>query len=138
MTQSQFTPPMHTDDEMLFQSGYDSRERSHTPPMFNYSSYPPPDEMLLPPYGSQQPYPTITSADAYPSYMATTVAVTLPPMNHFSDAVKRESYPHEGGLSPYMNYGFMPPGIDVNAPTYDHSNPHVSYLRHASPRDPRC
>jgi hypothetical protein len=130
---------MHHEDDLMFQPHYDGRERSHTPPpLFSYSTYPPPDEMMLAPYGSTQPYPTMTTADAYPTYLAATVPVTLPPMNHFSDAIKRETYPSEESLSPYMNYGFIQ-GIDVNAPhAYDNSNPHVSYTRQPPPRDPRC
>jgi hypothetical protein len=131
----QFTPPMAPYDEPLYAPQYDARERSQTPPIFSYSTYPPPDEMLLPPYGSTQPYPTMTTAETYPTYLAATVPVTLPPMTHFSDAIKH----NEDGLSPYMNYGFIT-GIDVNATNaYDHSNPHVSYSRHLlPPRDPRC
>jgi hypothetical protein len=139
MTQMQFTPPMESNDELLFSHGYDDRERSHTPPMFSYSTYPPPDELLLAPYGAAQPYQTMVTADSYPSYMAaTTVASTLPPMTHFSDAVKREPYGSESVMNPYMNYGFYP-GVEVNAPSpYDQSNPLVSHTRHLPPlRDSR-
>jgi hypothetical protein len=147
MSQSQFTPPMHSDDEYLFpQTPYDERERSHTPPLFAYSSYPPPPEdMLLAPYHHQSYRPMTT--EAYPDYLATTVPVTLPSMTHFSDAVKRESvYGEDTGLSPYVTYGGYLPGLDMNGgpSPYDNSNPHVSsHLRHRPllpppPRDPRC
>lgn len=129
----QFTPPMTNDDELLFPSTYDDRERSHTPPYIQYSSYPPPDEMMLPPYGTAQPYQTMTTAEAYPTYLATTVPSTLPSITHFSDAIKREHYPDES-LSPYMNYGFLP-GLDMGGQnSYNSSNPHVSHVRHSSHR----
>lgn len=128
---------MHTEDELLFPQAYDDgRERSNTPPLFPYTTYPPPEEILLAPSYTTQPYPMAT-AETYPGYMAA-VPVTLPPMNHFNDAIKRESYSSEDGLSPYMNYGYIP-GIDMNAPaSYDPSNPHVSYMRNLPFRGPRC
>ena len=122
----QFTPPMHPEDELMFPSPYDDRERSHTPPYITYSSYPPPDEMLLPPYGTAQPYQAMTTGEGYPNYMATTVPCTLPSMTHFSDAIKREPYPAEESVPPYMNYSYvhgMPPN------PYDQQNPHVSHVR---------
>jgi hypothetical protein len=139
MTQMQFTPPMESNDELLFSHGYDDRERSHTPPMFSYSTYPPPDELLLAPYGAAQPYQTMVTADSYPSYMAaTTVASTLPPMTHFSDAVKREPYGSESVMNPYMNYGFYP-GVEVNAPSpYDQSNPLTPPLSHTFDHSANC
>ncbi|KAL7621912.1 hypothetical protein AAE478_007412 [Parahypoxylon ruwenzoriense] len=137
----QFTPPMNHDDELLFGHTYDERERSHTPPSYmGYSAYPPPPEdMILPPYNSAQPYHhPITTSEAYPSYMATTVPCTLPSMTHFSDAIKRETYPPEDSMSPYMNYGFVP-GIDVNGPnSYDHSNPHTPPLSHSYDHSANC
>ncbi|KAF6822094.1 hypothetical protein CPLU01_12212 [Colletotrichum plurivorum] len=138
MNQGQFTPPMHNDDELLFAQPYDDgRERSNTPPLFAYSTYPPPEEMLLAPSYTTQPYP-MTTADGYPGYLAAAVPVTLPPMNHFNDAIKRESYPSDDGLSPYMNYGYIP-GIDMNAPgSYDPSNPHTPPLSHSFDHSANC
>ncbi|KAL0934216.1 uncharacterized protein CTRU02_211015 [Colletotrichum truncatum] len=138
MNQGQFTPPMHTDDELLFAQSYDDgRERSNTPPLFAYSTYPPPEEMLLAPSYTTQPYP-MTTAEAYPGYLAATVPVTLPPMNHFNDAIKRESYPSDDGLSPYMNYGYIH-GIDINATSsYDPSNPHTPPLSHSFDHSANC
>lgn len=126
----QFTPPMHH-DELLFPPTYDERERSHTPPMFSYPAYPPPDELLLAiPYGSAHTYP-ITTAEPYPAYVPAAVPVTLPPMNHFTEAVKRGGYAAEEGLSPYMNYGYIP-NMDIQgANSYDHSNPHTPPLSHS-------
>ncbi|KAI0129586.1 hypothetical protein BJ170DRAFT_281055 [Xylariales sp. AK1849] len=133
----QFTPPMNPDDEFIFSPGYDERERSHTPPFMPYSAYPPPDEMLLPPYGSAQSYQPMTTAEGYPSYMATTVPCTLPSMTHFSDAIKREAYPEEA-LSPYVNYGYVP-GMDVNGHNpYDNSNPHTPPLSHSFDHSANC
>jgi len=141
---------MHHDDEYLFPTSYDERERSHTPPMFAYSTYPPPPpEDMLMPYGSapspysasarhphhHQYHPATTAAETYPEYMpATTVPVTLPSMTtHFSDALKREpgfNAPLEE-VPAYMSYnGYLP------ASPYDHM-PHVSSLRaqHPPPRN---
>jgi hypothetical protein len=128
VSHGQFTPPMDHSSELVFTSGYDSRERSHTPPMFGYTTYPAPDEILMAPYGTAPTYPAMTTADSYPSYMAaTTVPVTLPSMTHFNDAIKRE-YPSDESLNPYMSYGFVP-GVDVSVPNPYDSNPHVSYAR---------
>lgn len=135
----QYTPPMTSDDEFMMAPGYEERERSHTPPYMTYSAYPPPDEMLLPPYGSTAPFHPITTAETYPTYMASTVPCTLPPMTHFNDAIhKREAYPEES-LSPYVHYGYVS-GVEVNGHAHyeQHSNPHVSRdARHYSRRDPR-
>lgn len=131
----------HT-DEFIFNNNYDERERSHTPPLFTYSTYPAPDELLIHPYGSTQPYPAITTADSYPNYLtASTVPVTLPSMSHFNDAVKRDSYHSDDGMSSYMPYSFMP-SMELNAssPYEHHSNPHVSYasLPRIASRERRC
>lgn len=138
MQQNQFTPPMHHDDELLFSQTYDERERSHTPPLFGYSAYPPPDDMLLAPYGNAQPYRPMTT-EAYSDYLATTVPVTLPSMTHFSDAIKREStFVGDESMSPYsMNYGYLP-GIDMNAPTPYDSNPHTPPLSHSFDHSTTC
>lgn len=133
---SQFTPPMSHEDELLFPGSFmDERERSHTPPLFSsYSTYPPPDEMMMPPYGSAQPsYGRTPVTDAYPDYLTTaaTVPVTLPPLTHFSDAMNKRDTAYGGddaSLHGYMSYGFL----DMNAGAYDHSNPHVSSCRQSS------
>ncbi|KAI1208600.1 uncharacterized protein F4807DRAFT_142860 [Annulohypoxylon truncatum] len=128
----QFTPPMNHDDEILFGHTYDDRERSHSPSFMGYSAYPPPDEMtVLAPYNAAQPYHhPITTSEGYPNYMASAVPCTLPPMTHFNDAIKRETYPPEESMS-YVNYGFVP-GLDVHAQnSYDHSNPHTPPLTHS-------
>ncbi|KAI1132791.1 hypothetical protein F5Y10DRAFT_230124 [Nemania abortiva] len=132
----QYTPPMNPDDEIVFSHSYDERERSNTPP-FIYSNYPPPDEIMGGHYSSAQPYHAMTTAEGYPSYMATAVPVTLPPMTHFNDAIKRETYAGEEPMSPYMNY-YMP--VDVNAPggPYDHSNPHTPPLSHSFDHSANC
>lgn len=139
--QMQFTPPLENNDELLFAPSADDRERSHTPPVYPYStSYPPPDESLLAPYGSAQPYQPMGTMDSYPSYLSpATMASTVPSMTHFSDAFKRDSYSSEAGIGQYPPYSFYS-AVDVNAPSpYDQSNPHVSRTRHLpSPRDPRC
>ncbi|KAJ1338389.1 DNA-binding transcription factor-like protein [Microdochium nivale] len=131
----QYTPPMTHEDEMPFTLSYDERERSHTPP-YIYSTYPAPDEMLLPPYGNTQTFHPMTTADGYPTYIASTVPCTLPSMTHFSDAIKRETYQTDDSMSPYMNYGFIP-GIDI-ANFYDQSNPHTPPLSHSFDHSANC
>jgi hypothetical protein len=138
---------MHPDDEYLFPPSYDERERSHTPPMFTYSTYPPPPEdMMMAPYAAVQGYRPMPG-DPYPEYLAPSAAppVTLPPVTHFSDAIKREpgfpGGPADDGLA-YMSYsGYHHlPGIDMGAgdpsPSYDHM-PHVS-ASSPSPLAPPC
>ncbi|KAF4978301.1 hypothetical protein FZEAL_5274 [Fusarium zealandicum] len=139
ISQGQFTPPMEPTDDLFFHGTYDDRARSNSPPQFAYSTYPAPDEILLTPYGSAQPYPTMTTADAYPNYLtASTVPMTLPSMTHFSDAVKRESYSSDDGLSYNMAYGYMPP-MDFSAPShYDQSNPHTPPLSHSWDHSANC
>lgn len=137
--QMQFTPPMESADEFIMPSQYDDgRDSSHSPPpMYSastYSSYPPPDELLLNPYSTAQPYPTMVTADGgYTSYMPTASAApstTVPPMTHFADAFKRESYASDSGISSYGGgYGFYT-AMDVNGSSPYESNPHV---RHTHP-----
>lgn len=141
--QSQFTPPMNPEDEYIFPpTPYDERERSHSPHLFSYPNYaPPPEDMLLPQFGGQshQAYRPMTTGEPYSDYLAATVPVTLPPLTHFSDAIKREpgSFGENSGLSPYV-YGTYLPGIDINANSpYDNSNPHVSLARHDLPSPSR-
>ncbi|EXF79736.1 hypothetical protein CFIO01_10908 [Colletotrichum fioriniae PJ7] len=138
MNQGQFTPPMNNDDEVFFaQQHYeDDRGRSITPPFLAYSTYPPAEEMIMAPAYTTQPY-TMSAAE-YPTYLAATVPVTLPPMNHFQDAIKRESYHSDDGLSPYMNYAYMP-SMDMNAQSsYDPTNPHTPPLSHSFDHSANC
>ncbi|KFH44144.1 hypothetical protein ACRE_051010 [Hapsidospora chrysogenum ATCC 11550] len=139
--QMQFTPPLESSgDEFLFPTTVDDRQRSHTPPMYHYSvSYPPPEETLLAPYGSTQPYQHISTMDSYPSYLsAASMAPTVPSMTHFSDAFKRESYSGESSITQYPSYGFYP-GVDVNAPSpYEQSNPHTPPLSHSFDHSANC
>lgn len=139
MSRGQYTPPLQ-EDEYLFPQSYDERERSHTPPgMSYYSAYPPPPEdMLMPPYGSvHQSYRPMTT-EAYPEYLAASsaVPVTLPSMTHFSDALKREPYSQDQEGMSYMPYSsYMPGGVDMSAGApspYDQQMPHVSSLRSLS------
>ena len=133
---------METTDELIFAStAYDDRERSNTPPIFAYSTaYTAPEGLLMNSYVQSQTYPTLVTTDGYPNYLAASaVPVTLPSLTHFNDAVKRETYQSDDGLSPYMSYGFVS-GVDVNlASHYDQSNPHVSFARHLLlSRGPPC
>jgi hypothetical protein len=122
---------MHHDDDVYFQSQYDDRGRSQTPPFAPYA-YPPPEEMIVQPYSSPQSYHTMTTAEAYPNYMASTLPCTLPSMTHFSDAIKREPYTGEEAMPPYpyMN-NYVPVDVNGHGP-YDRSNPHVSHVRNQS------
>ncbi|POR36453.1 Uncharacterized protein TPAR_03351 [Tolypocladium paradoxum] len=137
ISRGQFTPPMENTDEVVFNTPvYDERERSHTPPAFSYTAYPAPDELLLDPYASAQPYPTMSTAgDPYPSYLA---AASLPSMTHFSEAMKRDSFPSDDGMSSYLNYGFVP-GVEISMPSpYDRSNPHTPPLSHSFDHSASC
>ncbi|KAK4127293.1 hypothetical protein N657DRAFT_653555 [Parathielavia appendiculata] len=136
--QSQYTPPMHHDDEYLFPPCYDERQRSHSPPMFTYSTYPPPPEeqMMIPPFGAVQSYRPMP-AESYPEYLSPTpvpIPVALPSMTHFSDAIKRETAypgaPVDEGLPPFMNYNnYSLPGMDMSA---GHASPY-DQLPHTPP-----
>jgi hypothetical protein len=116
---------MDSTEEMVFAGGYAKRERSHTPPMFSYPSYPAPDELLLDSYASAQPYPSISAADPYPNYMTAAVPSTLPSMANFADPMK----PCEENLNPYLNYNFVP-AVDINITGHYESSSasaHVSF-----------
>ncbi|KAG6001593.1 hypothetical protein E4U21_004077 [Claviceps maximensis] len=139
----QFTPPMDNSEEIVFASVFDSRERSLTPPMFSYPPYPATEELLLDPYASAQPYPSISHADPYPSYLTSTaLPATLPAMNHFNDPVKS----CEETLNPYMDYTFMSGmgvgvgmGVSMNMTGhYDSSNAHTPSLSHSYDRSTSC
>ena len=143
--QGQYTPPMQHDDEYLFPSSYDDRERSNTPPMFAYQTYPaPPEEMMMSSYGAVQGYRTMAT-EPYTDYLsAPAVSVSLPPMTHFSDAIKREpSYAGaavEDPMPPYMSYGGYPvPGVDITTaghPSPYDQMPHVSASSSPPPQPP--
>ncbi|KND86437.1 hypothetical protein TOPH_08934 [Tolypocladium ophioglossoides CBS 100239] len=141
LSRGQFTPPMENADELAFTSPvYDERDRSRTPPVFSYTAYPAPDDLLLDPYAPTQPYPTMSAAgDPYPNYLtASTLPVSLPSMTHFSDAMKRDSFPSDDGMSSYLNYGFGP-GVEISMPSpYDPSNPHTPPLSHSFDRSASC
>lgn len=149
--QGQYTPPMHHDDEYLFPQSYDERERSHTPPMFAYSTYPPPpEEMIMPPYGAVQGYRhAMPTAESYPEYLSPPpVPVTLPSMTHFNDAIKREpGYPASSGPAAdeglsYMAYNsYALPGVDMSAshhPSPYDQMPHTPPLTHSYDHSAAC
>lgn len=137
MLSSQFTPPMHPEDDLLYANVYDDgRDRSHSPPMFTYA-YPPPEEVMLAPYGGAQPYRPMTT-EAYTDWSTAGVPVTLPPMTHFNDAIiKREAYPGEESMSPYMHYGYVP-GMEITPAPYDNANPHTPPLSHSFDTSANC
>ncbi|EAQ85021.1 hypothetical protein CHGG_09035 [Chaetomium globosum CBS 148.51] len=145
--QGQYTPPMHHDDEYLFAHSYDERERSNTPPMFAYSTYPPPpEEMIMPPYGAVQSYHRAMPTESYQEYLSPPpVPVTLPSMTHFSDAIKREAtaYPGAPAEEPisYMSFnGYPLPGIDMTAahPSPYDQMPHTPPLSHSYDHSTTC
>lgn len=113
---------MENSEEMVFASVFETRERSNTPPMFSYPAYPAPDELLLDPYASAQPYPTMGAADAYPNYLAaTTMAASLPAMPSYSDPMKA----CDDGM--YLNYGFVA-GAEMTMPNhYDTATAQVCF-----------
>ncbi|RCI16222.1 hypothetical protein L249_2808 [Ophiocordyceps polyrhachis-furcata BCC 54312] len=132
--QGQFTPPMDHADDVVFSTPVYDRDRSHTPPIFPYTTYPAPDDLLLEPYNSGLPYPAM-AADPYPEYLT----ATLPPMAHFADTIKREPFEDGGLTSSYLSYGFVP-GVDINSmqTSYDPSNPHTPPLSHSFDRSASC
>ncbi|RYC80871.1 hypothetical protein BFJ63_vAg16234 [Fusarium oxysporum f. sp. narcissi] len=128
VSQDQLISPKEASCELHLSGSSGERNHSDSPPQFTYSTYPAPDEISFAPYGSTQPYPAITTADAYPNNMiASTVPLTLPSMTHFTDAIKRETYPSDDGLTPYMTYGYMPPMNFNSGSPYEQSNPHGSH-----------
>ncbi|KAG6030899.1 hypothetical protein E4U19_000210 [Claviceps sp. Clav32 group G5] len=130
----QCTPPMDTGEEMGFTSVFDNRERSHTPPMFSYTTYPGPDELLMDPYASVQPYPSIANADPYSNYL---LSSALPAIDHFNDSIKCEDT-----LNPYLDYNYAPgggSGVDANIAGYfDSSNAHTPSLSHSYDTSNAC
>lgn len=137
MNQGHFSPPMSHDEELLFPSIYEGgRLRSHSPPYVPYSSYPPPDELAIgPSYPSPQPYPSpMTTAEAYPAFLTAPAPVTLPPMDHFNDAVKREQYLGDDGMG-YMHYNYI--GMSP-ANSFENPEAHVSFTRQLLPHESRC
>lgn len=123
---SQYTPPME-DNEMIFAQNF-NRDGSRTPPLFAYSAYPAPEDIVYPPYSQQQYQPLGTSSE-YNDFLQP-VPVTLPSMMHFHDAIKRED---ETTLNPYNMYNQGLPSIDyINQRPYeDVSHPHTPPLLHS-------
>jgi len=138
MLPSQYTPPMQSDDDLIFSQSLD-RDGSRTPPLFTYNTYPAPEDIVYPPYPHSQPYRPVYSnndrSDAYVDYLAG-VPVTLPSMMHFHDAVKRET---EETMIPFnMNYGSLS-GMDIHASHgYNDSNPHTPPLSHSYEHSTNC
>ncbi|KAF4631944.1 hypothetical protein G7Y89_g6186 [Cudoniella acicularis] len=79
---SQFTPPFQDEDSMFSQRF--GREKSRTPPLFSYHTYPTPEEICYPPYRA------IPTSPKLEYYLPPTPA-TLPPMMHFQDCIKWKS-----------------------------------------------
>jgi hypothetical protein len=122
---SQYTPPMQSDDEIMFSQAFNEREGSQTPPLFAYQTYPAPEDITYPPYSS---YRGVSAADrSYGDYMAP-VPVTLPSMSYFNDSIKREH--HDDTLSPYqLSYGGLPT-VDIHG-SHGYDDPHTPPLSHS-------
>jgi surfactin synthase thioesterase subunit len=111
------------DNELIFAQNF-NRDGSRTPPLFAYSAYPAPEDLVYPPF-SQQPYQPLVTTSEYTDFLQP-VPVTLPSMMHFHEAIKRED---ENTLSPYNIYsqGALPSIDFINQRPYeDVSHPHVS------------
>lgn len=107
---------------MMFSQGFD-RDGSKTPPLFAYSAYPAPEEIVYPTYSQPQSYRGMVSTGDYSDYLQP-VPVTLPSMMHFHEAIKREE---ENTISPYNIYNQGLPSIDLSQhQPFDDSHPHVS------------
>lgn len=104
---------------------HDSREESHTPPLYSsLSAYTPPSDTSMSPYGHLQPFIPMTTLDPCPAFLPTTTATILPSVSRAVDDSKGVFYgdPFTSGLS----YGFVP-GISIEASHhYDTAGPHVS------------
>jgi hypothetical protein len=122
---SQYTPPMQSDDDMMFAQSFE-REGSRTPPLFAYHTYPAPEDIVYPPYPHTQQYRPVSGGSDWTrsetDYLAP-VPVTLPSMMQFHDSIKRE---HEDTMSPFnMSYQGLP-ALDMhNQHGYGDSDPHV-------------
>ena len=76
---------------------------------------------MIAPYAAPQQYRPMTAEAPYADWNTAAAAVpaTLPPMNHFHDALRPDGFADDS-MMPYMSYGFA-------ANPYDHhSNPNVS------------
>ncbi|PQE09044.1 transcription factor bZIP protein [Rutstroemia sp. NJR-2017a BBW] len=88
---SQYTPPMQSDDKIIFSQGFD-RDGSRTPPLFAYHTYPGLEDVVYPPFPHSQPYLAISSnnrSELYKHYKAPVTDI-LSSMIHFKDPIKRE------------------------------------------------
>lgn len=116
----QFTPPLEASDKLSMARSFENQERDLSPPIFaTYGTYPAPDDLILQPYAAAQPYPTMTTADPYPSYLASTSLSTgVTSLPQFTDPfIKRESYSSAGEDTMgnlFNNYSFAS-AMDMNS-----------------------
>ncbi|KAM5528466.1 hypothetical protein FOXYSP1_18947 [Fusarium oxysporum f. sp. phaseoli] len=134
ISQSQFIPPGDPTDNLFFTGSPDDQPCSHSFSQLTYLTNPAPNNKFITPYDSPKTYPAITTTDAHPNYLNTSVTPIIPsPITLFSKTTEQESYTSDSELTPFTTYGYMSP-MDFNAPSpYDRSNPHVSCAtqRHA-------
>jgi len=135
LVHQQYTPPMSSDDDLMFSQSY-SRESSRTPPLFGYNSYPAPEDIVYPAYPQQyRPVTMCDRTEAFTEYMAP-VPVSLPSMMHFGDAIKRES--NDATMSPFTSYAMMA-GIDIQGThAFDGTDPHTPPLSHSFEHSTTC
>jgi hypothetical protein len=116
-------------DEYRLLPGWDERARSHTPPMFPGTSYPPSnDHQVMTPFVPMQSYAANGTTEGYPDYLLPAATATLPSMTHVEDEAKRGFFAPSDSFSTYGNYGFIPT-IDISSALhYDSPGAHVCLL----------
>jgi hypothetical protein len=89
---SQYTPPMHSDDNTMFSHGYEG-DRSRTAPLFAYyNTYPATEDVNSPAYPHSQLYrPVSSSGDLSRPELDHLAPIALPLMMQFHDPIERES-----------------------------------------------
>jgi hypothetical protein len=124
---SQFTPQLQSQEDGIFANSFEW-DRSKTPPLLAYHTYPGPEDNLYPPYS--QPYHPILSSGDWTRTEADSLApvsVTLPSMMQFHDSIKWE---YEDTLTPFNMTYQGPPVVDIHGhSSYNGSNPHVCSTR---------
>ncbi|SPO02653.1 uncharacterized protein DNG_05326 [Cephalotrichum gorgonifer] len=126
----------HPHDEYMFNPLPGVRDGSHTPPLYSYSAYTPPNDSSLSPYGTMQSFiPVTTTLEPYPEFMTST---TLPPISRIGDEGKGVYYAQEDPFASGLNYGFIP-GINIDASHhYDTAGSHTPPLSQSFDHSANC